>query len=373
MSARFTERPPRRPPVPVCHQAGYTLIELMVSMAIMVGVTGTIFTLVHPSQAAFRVQPEIADMHQRMRVASDRLSTDLLMAGAGADQGTGKGALNDLFAPVVPYRAGLTDADPERGVFFRPDAISLLYVPDTVAQTTVAHPIPSGSVNVRVNPIPGCPPHDALCGFEEGQTVMIVDETGAKDLFTVIAVQASTLHLQHHGPQLSNAYGAGASISEVEMHIYYRDTTADELRHYDGASSDLPLVDDVVGLRFRYFGDPNPPPAPKPAIGVENCLFDVDGHPRLATLPGGASLVELTEAMLTDGPFCGVPGGTLFDADLHRVRSIRVDLRVQVSADDLRGADPALFVRPGQAIQGSRLVPDFGVSFEVSPRNMNLR
>jgi hypothetical protein len=311
-------------------------------------------------------------MHQRMRVASDRLSADLLMAGAGTTQGTGRGPLNSLFAPVVPYRAGLIDADPERGVFYRPDAISLLYVPETVGQTSIAEVMPSGSGDVRVSPIPGCPPHDALCGFEEGQTVMIVDETGAMDLFTVVAVQAPMLHLQHHGQQRSKAYGAGASIAEVKMHTYYRDTATDALRHYDGAKADFPLVDDVVGLRFRYFGDPNPPLAPKPTIGVENCLFDVDGHPRLSILPGAASLVELTEAMLTDGPFCSVGGGHPFDADLHRVRSIRVELRLQVAADDLRGADPALFARPGPAIQGVRWVPDFAVSVEVSPRNMNL-
>ena len=32
-----------------------------------------------------------------------------------------------------------------------------------------------------------------------------------------------------------------------------------QLMHYDGADNDVPIVDNVVGLEFEYFGDPQPP------------------------------------------------------------------------------------------------------------------
>ena len=353
-------------------QAGYSLVELMVSMAIMLGVTGTIFTLVNPSQGAFRVQPEVADMQQRMRVAVDMMYKDLIMAGAGTYQGANNGALVNLFAPIVPYRTGLIDPDPASGVFYRPDAISLMYVPSTIAQTTISQAMPNVSAEIKVSAVPGCPLNDELCGLKEGMTIMIFDDTGAMDTFQITNVQTNALHLQHRNQQLSKAYGAGSSITQVETHTYYLDTVNDQLRHYDGANSDLPLVDDVVGLTFRYFGDPNPPLLPKPTIGVENCLFDTSGNPKLTTLPAVSSLVELTQAMLIDGPFCGVVGGNQFDADLYRVRKVRVDLRMQVAALDLRGSDPILFARQGQSSSGARQVPDYEMSFEVSPRNMNL-
>ena len=312
-------------------------------MAIMLGVTGTIFTLVNPSQGASRVQPEAADMQQRMRVAADMLFKDLLMAGAGTYQGAQNGALTNFFAPVVPFRTGLVDPDPPNGVFYRPDAISLMYVPNTVAQTTISQAMPNVSAEIRVTAMPGCPQNDQLCGFEEGQTIMIFDETGAMDTFEITTVQDQALHLQHRNQQLSKAYAAGSFITQIETHTYYHDAANDQLRHCDGANSDLPLVDDVVGLSFRYYGVPNPPLSPKPTIGVANCLFDASGDPMLATLTSAGSLVELTQAMLTDGPFCGVTGGNQFDADLLRIRKVRVDIRMQVSAVDLRGSDPTAF------------------------------
>ena len=110
-------------------------------------------------------------------------------------------------------------------------------------------------------------------------------------------------------------------------------------------------------MSFRYFGDPRPPLLPKPTIGTENCLFDRFGNPKLEPLGRGASLVELTEAVVTDGPWCGVPGNR-FDADLYRIRSIKVFLRMQVSPRALRGKSPTLFKRPGPARVGLRPIPD---------------
>jgi hypothetical protein len=231
--------------------------------------------------------------------------------------------------------------------------------------------MPNTSAEIKVNAQPGCPQNDPLCGFKTGQTVLIFDDTGASDTFTITNVQSDALHLQHKGQQLSKAYGAGSYIAQAETHCYYLNSTTWQLWHYDGATTDLPLVDSVVALQFRYFGDPNPPLSPKPTLGTANCIYDAAGNNTMATLPAtSGSLVELTQALLTNGPWCG--GNNQFDADLYRVRKVRVDLRVEVGTDDLRGTDPALFRRPGKASDGRRMVPDYELSFEVSPRNMNL-
>ncbi|HKE94752.1 MAG TPA: hypothetical protein VKB34_10625, partial [Povalibacter sp.] len=146
-----------------------------------------------------------------------------------------------------------------------------------------------------------------------------------------------------------------------------------QLMRYDGYTGEVPLVDNVVDLKFEYFGDPNPPMAPKPPAGEANCLYDAAGNlknmPVLAADEG--SLAPLPGAMLKDGPMCG--GGTnQFDADLLRVRKVRVTMRVQVANPALRGSDTALFKHPGTSRGGDRFVPDYRISFEVSPRNLNL-
>lgn len=354
---------------------GFSLIEVLVAMGIVLVVTGAIFSVVNPSQGVFRVQPEVSDMHQRMRVAVDRLSRDLLMAGAGPYSGPAGGALTNFFAPVGPYRTGRFTSAPGQNSHYRPDAISLLYVPDTASQTTIRDPMAEEtSAVINLNAQPGCPLTEPLCGFGEGQVVLISDDTGAWDTGRVTGLQASTLHVQHRG-QLARAYEAGAQITVVEAHSYYLDPAQDQLRHDDGWGTDLPLVDNVVDLQFRYFGDADPPTGPNPRVGAGTCLFDANGNPRLAQLGPSGTLVELTETGLTDGPWCtatAVAPEDRFDADLYRVRKVRVTLRIQAAASDMRGSDAALFMRPGQAKAGARLVPDYVVRFEIAPRNMNL-
>jgi len=193
------------------------------------------------------------------------------------------------------------------------------------------------------------------------------------DTFTITNVQDSAGHLQHRGQGLSYPYDIGASITQIVQNTLYLDRTTNQLKKYDGHTSDLPLVDNVVDLRFDYYGDPAPPTLPKPTLGTANCLYDAAGNyanlPTLAANEGSLSL--LTAAQLSDGPYCG-SGDNEFDADLLRVRKVRVMLRVQAASPTLRGSDPAFFRNPGTAQGGERYVPDYIVSFDVTPRNLNL-
>ena len=356
--------------------AGFTVVELLISMSIMMAVTGAVFGLVNPGQHAFRVQPEVSDMQQRLRIATSFLHRDLMMAGAGPYTIPAAGPLSRFLAPVVPYRVGKIDADPDRNVFFRRDAVSMVFVPNTAAQTTLRDALPGSASTARVrvdthNSQPGCPTVDVVCGFQAGDTVLVFDDTGASDTFQVTGTQGSRVQLEVRGSAVSKTYPVGSVITRVITHTYYLDSATDQLAHYDGWDTDMPLVDDVVDLNFRYFGDPNAPTSPRPPVGGGNCLFSASGNPRLPTLPSGSgSLVELSEAQLTDGPWCGTVNR--FDADLYRIRTVAVELRMQAGAEDLRGSDPVLFLRPGDAMQGTRMLPDRRINFEVSPRNMNL-
>lgn len=365
--------------VRVRSQGGYTLVELLISTAIMLTVTGAIFSLMNPAQGSAQTQPEVAGMQQRMRVGQETLFKELMMAGAGPYQGASTGSLMNFFAPILPRRTGRVGADPTQGAgSFRSDAITLAYIPNTYSQTTISAPMPPNSGELKVNDQPNCPRGQQLCGFEAGMNVIIFDTAGFFDTFTVTQVQDAAGHLQHRGQNLNYEYAAGAQITQVVSNSYYLNRTTNKLMRYDGGdgagNSDIALADDVVDLEFQYYGDPRPPLLPKPRPGIPNCLYDAGGNyvAGMATLtPEDGSLARLTPAMLTDGPYCG-SGSNQFDADLLRVRKVRVRLRVQAAMPSLRGTDPALFMKPGTSIGGERFVPDYRVVFEVSPRNLNL-
>lgn len=381
---------------------GFTVVEALVSVSIMMAVTGAVFALMNPAQGVFQAQPEASDMQQRLRVGVDALYRDLLMAGSGTLDAAGSLS----FASVAPLRRGARRAD-QPGSFFN-DRISILYAPSTRPPAKVGADMDSAGADVRVDLQPGCPVGDPVCGFRAGTMAVLFDETGAYDTFRVTGVVGGPGVVQHAGQTLSKAYRAGASLAEVEMVTYWlrSDEAAGtfELMQYDGEGTDLPIADHVVALDFAYYGDPVPPvlvdpegesggprssygPAP-PAPDVdnpddawgagENCLFarQPGGQgvsSRLEALgAAGAALVPLSRERLTDGPWCTdwtSPGR--YDADLLRVRRIRITLRVETGVAALRGTGP-LFARAGTSRGGERFLPDQEVTFDVAPRNLNL-
>jgi type II secretory pathway pseudopilin PulG len=358
-------------------ERGYSLVEMLVSTGIMIAVTGAIFSLMNPAQGSAVAQPEVADQQQRLRVAQETLFKELVMVGAGPYQGSTTGSLINFFAPILPRRTGRTGADPTTGsASFRSDVITLTYVPNTYSQTTISDLMPANSAELKVRDQANCPRGRELCGFEAGQDVVVFDTSGNFDTFTITEVQDDAGHLQHRGQDLNHEYAAGAAVTMVTSFTYYLNRTTNQLMRYNGGSgqtSEVAIADNIVDLLFEYFGDPLPPRAPKPPLGEANCLYDAVGnYIGPGTLPAeDGSLARLSANTLSNGPYCG-SGGNQFDADLLRTRKVRVTLRVQAANEGLRSRDTALFMKPGTAGASNRIVPDYRVSFEVAPRNLNL-
>lgn len=383
-------------------ERGFTIIEMMIAVTIMMAVTGAIFSILNPAQGTFQAQPEVSDMQQRMRMGVETLKKDLVMAGAGAYQGATTGALYNMFAPIMPYRLGGNVLAPTT------DVISLIYVPATPAQTSITSAMPPNSTEIKVADMAQCTAkNDQLCGFKNGMRLLIYDTKGHWDTFTVTQVQGPAGHLQHSGQVLNYAFGVDSAVAQAMTQTYYLKSDAatgtHQLMYFDGYLTDTPVVDNVVKLEFSYFGDPNPPQVlpkacfnagctgpwttygPKPpGLGVpnapwldgENCTFQVVAgayQPRLATLDTATTQVALPLTSFNDGPWCpAADSPDRFDADLLRIRRVRVKLRVQVAKESLRGAASALFLHGGTSSSAERFVPDQEIQFDVTPRNMNL-
>jgi type II secretory pathway pseudopilin PulG len=385
--------------------SGFTIAELLIAVAVMLLVTAAVFAMLDPARGAFQAQPEVADLQQRLRVAADALASDLLMAGAGSSTGASTGSLCRFLPPILPYRTGLASPDPPGTS--RTDTLTVLYVPPSVAQTTVKAAVTTEATAIDVKAEPGCPAAGEGCGFSPGMLALLFDDSGAWDLVSVASVQGSTIGRRAGGRALSKAYGPGAQLVQVMVATYAvkteRSTGVPQLRRYDGDQTDLPLVDHIVGLGLEYLGDPRPPtldatvtdqrgplttygprPPPLGAAGEgtgypagENCVFKVEAGlqvPRLPVLGGGSSgLVVLPPSMFADGPWCpGLTAANRYDADLLRIRQVRVFLRAEAGPDSLRGRDPRLFLNPGTSTNVQRWVHDQEIRFDMAPRNLNL-
>src|SRR5207237_9672669 len=157
---------------------------------------------------------QAAEMQQRIPIRVDSLTKDIIMADAGTYMGANAGALYNYFAPIMPYRSGDTNSDPSKGVFYRADTISLMYVPPTSAQTGVNKAMGNGNsqeLDVDAQPQCGTDKHDALLGVEAGMHVLIMEIDGRWDFTTITNVQTAALHLQH-SDELSGGYSSGWAL-----------------------------------------------------------------------------------------------------------------------------------------------------------------
>lgn len=379
---------------------GFSLVELLLALAITLAIGGSVLLVLTPMAGATQIQPEVADLEQRARVLADTLHRHLSTAGGRAPLLTNTPAAAFVLPGVLPYRIGRRGADPPGT--FAADRVTILRVDDRGPQSTLSTPLPAASGVGDVELTGACPVGDLSCGFRAGMAVLVWDESAAWDLYSVTAVVGARLSLQHNTPDSAKVYRAGAAIAAVSLRTFFvRDELTSgtpQLLQYDGAGgADVPVLNHVVRMRVELQGEANPPAIVAGAAGTpahatygivppapsqqptaypagENCVFtrSADGEPisRLSAISAPDTLVPLDAAVLTDGPWCpddAAPGR--FDADLLRVRAVRIVARLQAAVAALRGPAGPLFTRGGTA-RGSRFVPDREVRFTVTVRGM---
>lgn len=330
------------------------LIELLVSVAIVLGLLGVVFDLVDPSHGALAVQSLAADVHQRQRAALGELNRSLLLAGSGPRPGV-NGVIAHLRPAVAPALRGAT-ADSAPGV----DRLSVLYASPGASGARLAVDLSGSPASVGLLPGEGC----ALpCGLSDrgGGLVVVYDATGRSDLYRITDLTGAVAVLEHLGSGRPR-YNAGSLIAPVLVRGYYHDAGAGQLRVHNGADSDLPVVEGVVDFAVRYFGVARPtlPPLAGPASVTAPCLAA-----SAATAPPGSGIDVLDPAVLADDTACAA-GAMPFDVDLFRIRRVRVEVTLRVA--DAAWRLPAV---------GSPLVPvrnaavrDVVATLDVAPRSL---
>ena len=359
---------------------------------------GALLAIFGPGSLAFRAQPALTEMRQRLRFAGDVLATRVASAGSAPSGGLSGVALGLRTPCLLPYRVGHRRADPAGSC--RIDALALIAGKAGTVAGVLRVPFLPGERTVELEAA-RCPTAATACGIAADTNVLFLPGGGQADLFRVEAVSPPSLTVAPASGTVARAYPAGTPVVAVDIDVFYlRDTDeGPQLMRYDGWESDLPLLDHVSRFEVAWFGSADPPrirgdagAEPRPTYGPEppeagvdlpgddwgpgeNCAFTrSDGAlvPRLPPLAGiPLSNVALGPGVLTDGPWCpGAAAAGRVDADLFRVRRVRLVLEVEAAAASSRGADPRLFRRPGSGASPHTLAPDQQLTLDVVPRSL---
>lgn len=237
------------------HTKGFTVIELLIALAITGIVATSIFTVFQSQQNSYALQDQLTEMQQNLRGAMMMISRDARMAGFG-------------FANW---------ANSINNINNNPDRLDIIYA-DVNVTTTISNPMPSPSAIFDV---------ESTAGFQDGDLIVITDGTAAT-LMVITHVSDVASNLQHNPSAAVNppgghntfppgGYDAGSSIYKIKYLSYDIDNSDPNhpIMRVDfdgpyGGGSPQPLADNIEDLQAVFiFAD-----------GDEAAIYDdADGDP----------------------------------------------------------------------------------------------
>ena len=213
---------------------GFSLVELLIAMAVMTTTAGALLSLVMAGQTIARLQPEAADLQQRARIATQALAADLARAGAGLDAGVWAGPLASRFPPVTPSADG---------------GVTIWYVASADGQGTLAAPLERDAIVAMLTVDPACA--GTTCGFAADSTALLFDGSGCRDVARIESAAPAVLTLRAAARVC--AYAAGAAIAQGEVRTYRVDASARQLlRHDEATGIAVPVVDNVAAMTVEW-------------------------------------------------------------------------------------------------------------------------
>ena len=211
---------------PAGHARGFSLLELLMAVAISALCVAIMAAAVPPLQAAFEQTPAVIDMQQRARAAVDTI--------AQAVRGAERVALLDEDLPSGEFRQLMT-------VTPRANA----------GQGIVAYDQISAGGDLFLLAA-RCPAVTDVCGFVPGSSAVIGDAGGGFDVFTVGSTDAATRSLSPRR-RFEQPYAADAAVVEVDAYTFRLDPQPDgsfTLMRESAAGAVQPIVDRISELRF---------------------------------------------------------------------------------------------------------------------------
>jgi hypothetical protein len=293
---------------------GTTLVEVVIAAAITLVVTALAARGLVEASRAFAWQPAASELAARADALARQLHADLSSAGAGlhvpidpADVTAGPSPSHRL-APwlpaILPRLVAVDGGDADTTA--SGDRVSILAVADAAPQAIVR----SRSPQWALMPGPSCPAPAGGCGFRAGLPVLFLGRAPGFQLGEVEGVDASGAWLRGVAETDPDAALAG-----VEIVGYRHDAARGELLRARAGGRGLAVADRVTAFAVEWWAD------------------------------GPAGPERLDIAALGDGPWEG-RAPFRFDADLRRVRRLRIRARLAAEQPDVAGVDVVIDVAP---------------------------
>lgn len=205
---------------------GFSLVELLVAIAITGFVTAAIFEAYKTQNKNYMAQDDITNIQQNTRAAIDELSKQVREAGFGVP-----GQFPYIYAANT-----------------NPDTITLVYQVKN-CNTTLTAGMASTTAALTCSGALGC--------FTDGQDAFIYEADSLKGEFFVISqVQAGTGTLQHTSSVFTRKYGTNSMVLSLIPAKFYVDNTTDaahpKLMVKYGTKAAAIYADDVSDIQFRY-------------------------------------------------------------------------------------------------------------------------
>lgn len=213
------------------NDAGYSLVELLVSSLVSLLVVGGVMTMLTQINDTHRNQQQLIDSQQGARIAMAHMQRDIQIAGVG---------LLWLLPPtpvIIPRADGGIDIRQNQGGLMQGLTADMTSPTD---QFVVAD----------------------VTGFTTGMQVAIYDAGGAIDFTAITAVNPATNRLSHTGVSKAYTVAGGTAIARVLTISYYLQNISGVMtlvREEDGANT-APLAANVVvaGTSITYWNDAVP-------------------------------------------------------------------------------------------------------------------
>ena len=212
------------------NRRGLTLIELLVALTITGLLVGGIYRTFVSQQHTYTVQEQIVDMQQNVRLAINRMTRELRMAGYGRVGATffGSGAVHGIYQNAITPGGG---------------GNSVTVVGGYQALTTLSANATSGSKTILVNNASGF-------NTDKKQYISI---NGTESL-QIQKITGNQIDFKG-GTQLSEDHFAGEPVFLIMAITYSRGVFEGKwslLRNENLGAGDQPVAENIDSLQFRY-------------------------------------------------------------------------------------------------------------------------
>lgn len=276
------------------NQSGFSLLELLVTMVLMLIVLGSAFALLRGSIIAANANYEMTDAQQALRIAHEYISRDLLKAGDGVrdvqnvyfptnfvskymssrpvseldPNGTGfysAGLINSDFN--VPDGIAIEGSDPLINIKQRTDRITILAIDNTFVPIDV--PAYNSDYNTGKITISGG--YDGIIDEREiyclsnGTDATFLTVTSLENGNQIVAAQGDDLGLNYSGytgniATVTKQNSYPTVLMRVNIIQYFIDADGRLIRRVLGVKgepySDSVIAEHLVNLKFRYILNP---------------------------------------------------------------------------------------------------------------------